>query len=679
MKFIANIILVGYAHGQTFVHDQLDRLNSTAHSNGTVITYTYDAAGNRLSRAVTAPTPAEIVVEDSSTAPPTDLADSSATLSFSPTAVGQSASRTLTIRNTGQAPLTGLSATFDGAHGAEFAAAGLPATLAGGASAAVTLTFAPAGSGARTAALRIASSDADENPFDIALTGAGELAGHVVTPSASSGGSISPASIQGVPTGGSVTFTATPASGYAVGFWTVNGRAVQAGGTTFALSNITGQQIVMVSFAPTSASAPSAIATGLNGPDALTLDGGDIFFTDNTPSDGIIKRVPTEGGAAAAVTTGAVQYDSGSQRQVEWFQIAGPTIYGGYGGYQTTRIFRVPKSGGTLDVLRTLSGGYFVGVIGSDLYFGSGFSSLMRFSPPSDTDTEVLYGHWIRSSAIDGAAIYFVDYSSRDVKRFDVATSSAATLIPGGASEGSIFLDANNLYHRAGGTLSRVPKTGGTAATILSGTSGNAFVSDDWHLYFVEGGSLKMLPVTGGTAATVTDVPAGFVPSVAVDPARIYWSDTSGGQGAGKIMRINKPAPVMSFADWRSRVLTPAQIANPTLGGFAGQAFIPGVANGIAYFFNMRRPGETTVPQTAGVESVGGVPFLTLAFRQNAAALGLNVVFQVSDDLVSWQSAVPDGVEAMPADPVTGDPVFKVKINVAGRARKFIRMVLAEP
>ena len=56
-------------------------------------------------RAYSRATDTEIALEDPSTAPPTDLADDSASLSFSATAVGQSASRTLTIRNTGQAPL----------------------------------------------------------------------------------------------------------------------------------------------------------------------------------------------------------------------------------------------------------------------------------------------------------------------------------------------------------------------------------------------------------------------------------------------------------------------------------------------------------------------------------------------------------------------------------------------
>lgn len=70
-----------------------------------------------------------------------------------------------------------------------------------------------------------------------------------VTPSAGPNGSISPSTAQQVPNGGSVTFTATPATGYAVDRWLVDGSAVQGGGTQFTLSNITADHTVKVLFA----------------------------------------------------------------------------------------------------------------------------------------------------------------------------------------------------------------------------------------------------------------------------------------------------------------------------------------------------------------------------------------------------------------------------------------------
>jgi uncharacterized cupredoxin-like copper-binding protein len=79
-----------------------------------------------------------------------------------------------TIRNSGTANLTGLALTKAGTHPGDFLLSALGATtLAPGASTTFTVTFKPAATGVRSASLRIASNDADENPFDIALNGNG--------------------------------------------------------------------------------------------------------------------------------------------------------------------------------------------------------------------------------------------------------------------------------------------------------------------------------------------------------------------------------------------------------------------------------------------------------------------------------------------------------------------------
>ena len=68
--------------------------------------------------------------------------------------------------------LSGLAVTKDGAAAADFTVSSLAAsTLAAGASTTFTVRFAPTALGSRSAALHIASNDADENPFDITLTG----------------------------------------------------------------------------------------------------------------------------------------------------------------------------------------------------------------------------------------------------------------------------------------------------------------------------------------------------------------------------------------------------------------------------------------------------------------------------------------------------------------------------
>ncbi len=92
--------------------------------------------------------------------------------SFGAVNFGSSNSLTFTIKNTGGVDLTGLAITKDGANAADFSVSSLGATtVAGGGSTTFTVTFTPGAPDYRVAAIHIASNDADENLFDITLTG----------------------------------------------------------------------------------------------------------------------------------------------------------------------------------------------------------------------------------------------------------------------------------------------------------------------------------------------------------------------------------------------------------------------------------------------------------------------------------------------------------------------------
>jgi len=69
-----------------------------------------------------------------------------------------------------------------------------------------------------------------------------------ITPSAGSGGSISPSTVQTVTYGGSKTFTATPNSCQDVDQWKVDGSVVQTGGTSYTISNVQANATVSVTF-----------------------------------------------------------------------------------------------------------------------------------------------------------------------------------------------------------------------------------------------------------------------------------------------------------------------------------------------------------------------------------------------------------------------------------------------
>lgn len=102
------------------------------------------------------------------------LTDGGSVIEFSELLPGGpvSESVTLTIRNVGAGILNGLATSFDGEHTSDFSASPLGQTsLAVGESTTLVVAFSPGDDGEKTATLRIASDDKDEDPFDIAVTG----------------------------------------------------------------------------------------------------------------------------------------------------------------------------------------------------------------------------------------------------------------------------------------------------------------------------------------------------------------------------------------------------------------------------------------------------------------------------------------------------------------------------
>ncbi len=115
---------------------------------------------------------------------------------------------------------------------------------------------------------------------------------YAVTPSAGANGSISPNTVQNVPSGGSIGFTANPSGGYVVNQWLVNGNLAQTGGTTYTLADVTAATAVQVTFmtAPvTYTVTPSAGANGSISPNSAQsiVSGSSVEFTA-TPANGYV-------------------------------------------------------------------------------------------------------------------------------------------------------------------------------------------------------------------------------------------------------------------------------------------------------------------------------------------------------------------------------------------------------
>ena len=116
----------------------------------------------------------DIAVEQTSA-----LADGAGSVDSGTVTLGSSsAAKTFTITNPGTADLTGLAfTTKDGANPGDFTVSALSGTSipVGSGSVTFTVTFTPSASGARNAAIHLASNvTGTKNPFDIALTGTGQ-------------------------------------------------------------------------------------------------------------------------------------------------------------------------------------------------------------------------------------------------------------------------------------------------------------------------------------------------------------------------------------------------------------------------------------------------------------------------------------------------------------------------
>ncbi|MGD0797781.1 MAG: choice-of-anchor D domain-containing protein [Acidobacteriaceae bacterium] len=141
------------------------------------------------------------------------LGISPGSLSFGSVAVGASATRSLTLANTGTAAITRVGAVVS-LGTADYTISGpcTVTTLAAGGSCSVTVTFAPAATGSQPGTLTVTSSDIS-SPAAVGLTGTG-AAGGTFTLTANGGGSASATVASGSGTPASYQLAATPGGGF---------------------------------------------------------------------------------------------------------------------------------------------------------------------------------------------------------------------------------------------------------------------------------------------------------------------------------------------------------------------------------------------------------------------------------------------------------------------------------
>lgn len=193
-----------------------------------------------------------------------------------------SAAKTVTLSNTGNAPLTVGTMSFTGANAGDFAQTNNCTTVNAGSSCAINVTFTPTSLGNRSAMLNI-NSNASSSPNSVALSGSTVSSSKAVT--LADGRVVTLLSSQG--TIDSLTVAATPTSGlpagvtYPVGFFNYQVSGV-TGGSTVTFSYVLPVGAVANTYVKCVAGTCSPL-TGSNS----SADGRTVTFTiqDNGPND----------------------------------------------------------------------------------------------------------------------------------------------------------------------------------------------------------------------------------------------------------------------------------------------------------------------------------------------------------------------------------------------------------
>ena len=147
------------------------------------VTFTPSATGGRVGTLTVAtdatPSAVAVALSGTGTAPGATL--SATALTFGTQLVGStSPAQTVTVTNSGSAPLTVTGVTVTGTNAADFAQTNTcAATVAPGGTCTVSVTFAPAAAGARGATLTVAT---DAGPRPVSLSGTGSTASAALAP-----------------------------------------------------------------------------------------------------------------------------------------------------------------------------------------------------------------------------------------------------------------------------------------------------------------------------------------------------------------------------------------------------------------------------------------------------------------------------------------------------------------
>ena len=320
---------------------------------------------------------------------------------------------------------------------------------------------------------------------------------YTVTPSAGTGGTISPSTAQVVNSGSNITFTAAPASQYLINQWLLDGTPVQTGGATYTLSNITANHTVQVTFTPPLTITPSAGTGGTISPSSVQTitSGGSASFTATPASGFIINQWLLDG---SPVQTGGSTYTLSNVTAnhtvgVNFTQQFTVTPSADANSSITPNTPQVVNNGSNISFTAAVSAGY---IINTWLLDGT----VVQTGGTSYTLNTVTANHTVQ-----------------------VTSLQQFTLTPSAGSGGSI----------SPSTVQTV--TSASSPTVFTATPSSQYLVNQWLL---DGNPVQ----TGGTTYTISNVTANHTVQVTFTPPLTVTPSA----GTGGTITPNTPQTVTS-------------------------------------------------------------------------------------------------------------------------------------
>jgi len=220
---------------------------------------------------------------------------------------------------------------------------------------------------------------------------------------------------------------------------------------------------------------PATLLASSPSPNSLTIDGANVYWTDDDPDGGSVLSIPTHGGA---VTTLA-----GNLPAPGPIAVLGGTVYWANLGASgqpcdagcAPSVASVATAGGAVSTLYTAPAQSFPdGIVahGASVYLSTSDGRIVDI--PDDGGASKLLRYEVTSNqgiAADDTYVYWVD-TAGNVMRLSL-DGGTPTVLAYSQQAGSIAVDSTGVYWSNGGdgTVMTVPVSGGTPSTLVSGLS----------------------------------------------------------------------------------------------------------------------------------------------------------------------------------------------------------------